>query len=147
MSFDNDPFPYLSPLTIVPNPIDDTENFMYFMNRFYEDAAESINVRKPPYFQIMISNVAADIPFLPRFGAYLVCVSGEVSTQPVKTWSLVKADQTAAGVINVLGTQAGTGDWAGNNLTITSTATNFQIAHDRASTTATFNIRWIGTQI
>lgn len=146
MSFDNDPFPYLPPRTIVPNPVDDTENFMYFINRFYEDAAESINVRKAPYFQIQISTTAQNIPFLPRFGAFILCVSGEVSSQPVKTYSLVKADQTAAGQIDVLGTQAGTGAWAGFDITITSTTTNFQIAHN-GSQTATFNIRWIGTQI
>lgn len=141
-----DPFPYVPPLTIVPNPQTDIENFMFFMNRFYEDVATAVNNREIPYFQIQVSNVATDIPRLPTFGAFLVCVSGFASDQPVKTWSLVKSDETSAGVINVIGTQAGTNVWAGVDLTITSNATNFQIAHN-GTLTETFNVRWIGTQI
>lgn len=145
MTFPRVSLPYLPPNTIVPvEDLDDT--FVQYLMRLYEEIAFNVNQRDYVYFPIAISDVSADIPNLPNFGAFIVCVSGVNSTQPVKTWSLVKADATAAGVINILGTQAGTGAWAGNNLTITSTATNFQIAHNRAGFTDNFNIRIVGTQ-
>ena len=147
MSLPNIPFSFVSPLNVIPNPIDDTENFLYFFNRFYEEVASAITDREIPYYQIAVTTAATNIPFLPTFGSYILCVSGDKSDLPVKTWSLVKSTEDAVGVINVLGTQAGSGSWAATNLTITSTATNFQIAHDRAGITETFNIKWIGTKI
>jgi hypothetical protein len=69
-----------------------------------------------------------------------------LTTLPTITASLCKASAIGAGSIAVLGSQVGTGAWAGNALTITSTATNFQIAHNRAGVTGNFNIRLIGTQ-
>jgi hypothetical protein len=137
--------PDLPTTTVVPPPSDEVTFVQYFM-RLYEDISSSVNAKDFNFFTIPISDVATNIPNLPNFGAYIVCVSGEDTDAPVKTWSLVKAQDTAAGVINVLGTQAGTNAWAGNDLTITSTATNFQIAHNRAGVTANFNIRIIGTQ-
>ncbi len=147
MTLPDVPFANLPPLTIVPHPVDDTENFMQWMNRFYEEIGFVANARVYPYYTINISDVATDIPNLPQFGAFLVMVSGIASTQPVKTWSLVKSTETAAGIVNFLGTQAGSGIWAGINLTITSTATNFQISHNLAGVTATFNISVMGTQL
>lgn len=141
------PFASLSPLTIVPHPVDDTDNFIQYLNRLYEEIAFVANARAVPYYTISISDVASDIPNLPSFGAFIVAVSGINSDQPVKTWSLVKSDESVAGVINILGTQAGTGDWAAINLTITLTATNFQIAHNLAGVTDRFNISVTGTQL
>ena len=150
MTFPISSFKNLPPLTIVPDPVDDKENFIQYFNRLYEQMAFVINERMTPYYAIPISDTPKDIPNLPQFGAFLVMVSGIDSSQPVKTWSLVKSDRGIAGVINILGTQAGTGIWAGIDLTITTTATNFQIAHNLVTvpaTTATFNIAVIGTQI
>ncbi len=145
MTFPQVELPLMPQSTIVPKPADEL-TFVQYMMRLYEDLAFAINYRDFTFFEIPISDVASDIPNIPNFGAFIVCVSGVDSTQPVKTWSLVKSTSTGAGVINVLGTQAGTGVWAATNLTITSTATNFQIAHNLAGVTANFNIRIIGTQ-
>lgn len=135
--------PTLPPNTIVPS---EDDQFIPFFNRFYEDAAFAINSKDSSYFTIPISDVPSSIPNVPNFGSFIVCISGTLSTLPTKTFSLCKADSTAAGSIAVLGSQVGTGTWAGNILTITSTATNFQVAHDRTGVTGNFNIRIIGTQ-
>lgn len=135
--------PSLPPNTIVP---ENEDLFISYLNRLYEEIAFCVNNKDNIYFQIPISDTAADIPNLPNFGAFIVCVSGTLTDLPTLTASLCKADATAAGTIAVLGSQVGTGAWAGNALTITSTATNFQIAHDRAGVTGNFNIRIIGTQ-
>jgi len=133
--------------------------FIPYLNRSYEDIALTVNNKDNIYFLTAITDTPQDIPNLPNFGAYIICVSGGPTqdpgapgtpatgtTLPTLTASLCKSDATAGGSIAVLGSQAGTGAWAGNNLTITSTATNFQIAHDRAGVTGNFNIRILGTQ-
>ena len=61
-------------------------------------------------------------------------------------YPLCKSSALAAGQVVVLGSQAGSGIWAGINLTITSTANNFQIAHNLANVAADFSIRICGTQ-
>lgn len=135
--------PSLPPNTIVP------ENeflFISYLNRLYEDIAFTVNNKDNIYFLAPITDTAADIPNLPNFGAFIICVSGALSTLPTITASLCKADATAAGSVAVLGSQVGTGAWAGNALTITSTATNFQIKHNRAGVIGNFNIRIMGTQ-
>lgn len=145
MSFPFNEQPFLATTTIVPKPSEDEDTFVQYLTRLYEDIAFAVNSKDFIFFTMPISNVPTDIPNVANFGAFLVAVSGIVSGQPVKTWSLVKSDANIAGVINILGTQAGTGIWAGINLTVTSTATNFQIAHNLA-TTADFNVRIITTQ-
>jgi hypothetical protein len=124
----------------------DDNLFIPYFSQLYEDIAFSINARDFNFFTIPISDVVTNIPTIPTFGAFIVCVSGLDTTLPTLTASLCKADATAAGSVTPIGSQVGTGTWAGNALTITSTATNFQIAHDRAGVTGNFNIRIIGTQ-
>jgi len=143
MTFPIIKLPSLPPNTIVP---ENDSLFIPYLNRLYEDIAFAVNNKDNIFFQIPITDTAADIPNLPNFGAYIVCVSGTDSTLPTLTASLCKADATASGSVAVLGSQVGTGAWAGNALTITSTATNFQIAHNRAGVTGNFNIRIMGTQ-
>lgn len=135
--------PSLPPNTIVP---EDDFLFIPYLNRLYEDIAFTVNNKDNTFFQIPISSTAEDIPNLPNFGAYLVCVSGTDTSLPTLTASLCKASSTNAGSIASLGSQVGTGAWAGNSLTITSTSTNFQIKHDRTGVTGNFNIRIVGTQ-
>lgn len=135
--------PSLPPNTIVP---ENESLFIPYLNRLYEDIANAVNAKDNNFFQIPITSTPSNIYNLPNFGAYLLCVSGTDSSLPCITASLVKSSAGVAGVINVLGFQAGTGAWAGNVLTITSTATNFQIAHDRAGVTGNFNINITGTQ-
>ena len=129
--------PELPPNTIVP---ENESLFIPYLNRLYEDIAFAVNNRDFIYFEIPITDTPTDIPNLPNFGAFVVCVSGTepqrdntgaiIGWLPTLNDSLCKADATAAGSIAVLGSQVGTGSWAGNALTITSTATNFQIAHN-----------------
>ena len=135
--------PSLPPNTIVP---EDENLFISYLNRLYEEIAFCVNNKDNTYFEIPITDAATDIPNLPNFGAFIVCVSGTDSTLPTLTASLCKSSASVAGSIAVLGSQAGTGAWAGNTLTISSTATNFQIAHNRAGVTGNFNIRIVGTQ-
>ena len=135
--------PSLPPNTIVP---EDEYLFIAYLNRLYEEIAFTVNNKDNIFYQIPISSTAANIPNLANFGAFIVCVSGSLTTQPTLTASICKADAGAGGSIAVLGSQVGTGAWAGFALTITSTATNFQIAHNNAGVTGNFNIRVIGTQ-
>jgi hypothetical protein len=146
MSFNNVQLPYLSPDTIVPSP-QEIMTFVQYLTRLYEDIAININARDFTAFSIPISDTAADIPNVARFGAFMVLVSGIESTLPTAVWALTKSSDAAVGVVNLLSSQAGTGAWAGNILTITSTTTNFQIKHNRAGITAGFNIRIVGTQL
>lgn len=135
--------PLLPPNTIVPI---NEDLFVPYLNRLYEDIASAVNSKDPKYYPMAISSSAQNILNVPSFGAYLICVSGVDETLPTITASLCKASKTGAGSVTGIGAQVGTGNWAGNALTISSTATNFQIRHDRAGVTANFNIRLIGTQ-
>ena len=143
MSFPNINLSPLPPNTIVP---EDEDLFIPYLNRLYEDIAFAVNERDNNYFPIPITDTPSNIPNVPNFGAFVLCVSGVDGTLPTLTVSACKSDATASGSIAVLGSQVGTGAWAGNALTITSTATNFQIAHNRAGVTGNFNIRILGTQ-
>lgn len=138
--------PFLPPNTIVPSPVDQEDIYIQYFNRLYEDIALAVNSKDFTFFSIPISDVAQNISNMANFGAFIICVSGIQSDQPTQTISLVKSSRTVAGTINVIGTQAGTGSWAGNLIVVSSTANNFQIRHDRAGVTASFNIRIIGTQ-
>jgi hypothetical protein len=140
-------FTNLSPLTVVPNPVKDTEQFLQWANRFYEEAAFCLNARVIPFYKIQITSTATDIPNLPTFGSFVICVSGVASDQPSAVWGLAKSTDDQAGQVFQVVASAGTGDWAGNLLFVTSTATNFQIRHNRAGVTEVFNISVFGTQI
>lgn len=134
----------LPPNTDIPK---DEELFIDYINRLYEDIAYAVNDRDFTFFPMQITNTASPIVNLPNYGAYIICVSGVDSGLPTITASLCKSDAGGAGVINVLGTQAGTvAPFAAATLTITSSATNFLINHSVAATSGNFNIRIIGTQ-
>lgn len=146
MSIDSSTFfpPSLDPTTIVPTT---HELFIPYFNRNYEDIANVVNNKDDKFFKFPITSSAQNIPILGIFGSYIICVSGSESTLPTITASLCKSDSTAAGSVVTLGSQVGTGAWAGNTIIISSSSTNFQIRHDRAGITGNFNIRVIGTQI
>jgi len=143
MTFPMVQLPSLAPNTIVP---ENKDLFIPYLNRLYEEIANVANSKDYKYFPISITDTAQNIPNIPNFGAFIICVSGIDSTLPTKTASLCKADSTAAGSVTGIGAQVGTGAWAGNAIVLSSTATNFQIRHDRAGATGNFNIRIIGTQ-
>ena len=136
-------FPFLPTTTVVP-----TEWSLYipYFNRVYEGFAQTINLKDNIYFPMAISSTPTNIVNLPQFGAFIICVSGISPDLPTITASLCKSTRGSSGAVSGIGSQVGVGDWAGNSLAITSTATNFQIAHDRTGVTGNFNIRIIGTQ-
>lgn len=136
--------PFLPPNTVIP---EDPKLFISYLNRLYEDIAFSVNYKDFIYFPMAITDTATSITNMFTYGSFLICVSGVDSGLPCLTASLCKSSSTAAGSISVIGSQAGTtAPFAAATLTITSTTTNFQIAHSVASTTGNFNIRFIGTQ-
>lgn len=135
--------PLLPPNTIVPESDD---LFIPYLNRLYEEIAFAVNNKVDTYFPIAITSVALPIPNVPNFGAFILCVSGVDSTLPTLTVSLCKSDATVAGSVAVLGSQVGTGAWAGNSLTVSTSATNFLISHNNAGVTGNFNIQILGTQ-
>lgn len=130
--------------TIVPR--DNEAIFITYLTRLYEDIAIVVNGKDSIYFTMSVTDVAQNIPNVANFGSFIIAVSGQTSTLPTKTASLCKADSTAAGSITGIGSQVGTGSWAGNTIIISSTATNFQIRHDRTGVSGNFNVRIIGTQ-
>lgn len=133
----------LPPNTIVP---ENKDLFIPYFNRTYEDIAFAVNGKDTIAFPFAITHMAQNIPNVNNFGSFLIAVSGSSSGMPTLTASLCKASSSSSGVINVIGSQAGTtGVWSGATLTITSTATNFQINHSVASTTGNFSIRLISS--
>lgn len=143
MTFPVFEFAFLPTTTVVPQ---NDDLFIPYLNRIYEEIAFAVNEKDDSYFPWPITDTAANFPNVPNFGAFIVCISGETTSLPTITASLCKASATGAGSIAVLGSQVGTGAWAGNALTITSTATNFQVRHNRTGVTGNFNIRVLGTQ-
>jgi len=130
--------------TIIPM-LDTPEIFIQYLNRLYEDIAFAVNNKDNIAFEMPISDLATNIVTLPRFGSFMIAVAGTTNTLPTGIWALCKSDTRVAGVIAPLTFQAGTTDWAGNVLTVTSTLTNFQIAHNRAGVTGNFSIRIISS--
>ncbi len=130
--------------TIVPS-LQTEDIFIQYLNRLYEDIAFAVNNKDNIAFEMPISSTARDIVTLPRMGSFMIAVSGTTNTLPTGIWALCKSDSRVAGTIVSLNFQAGTIDWAGNVLTVTSTATNFQIAHNRAGETGNFSIRIISS--
>lgn len=140
--------PSLPPNTIVPQ----NENlYIPYFTSLYQSVASAVNSKDVNFFPMGITDTAANIVNLPNFGSYTVCVSGATSGMPCIVVALCKASNAASGTIAVLTSQAGTvAPWLAATLTVTSTATNYQIAHSVVTTpiptTGKFNIRIIGTQ-
>ena len=130
--------------TIVP---DDDNLFIPYFTRTYENLAQAINAKDNTQFTAAITSTPTNIPNIANYGSFLLCVSGEGSGLPAITIGLCKASNAAAGASSAITSQAGTdAPWVGKVLTVTSTASNFQIAHNAAGVTGNFNFRIIGTQ-
>jgi hypothetical protein len=142
--------PSLTPTTIIP---ENRDLFISYQNRTYEDIANTVNDKVNTFYPVAITSTPTNILNLPTFGAFILAVSAEEAAQdgswpPTITVSLCKSSNSVAGVVSVLGSQAGQGGgvWGGKVLTVTSTATNFQIAHNATGVSGNFNIMYIGTQ-
>ena len=116
--------------TIIP---DGKEELKIWMNEFYQDVANSIETPEDLLFETSITSTATDMPNVPSYGSFMVVISGVESSLPTYSAVLNKSDKAVAGSIAALGSQAGTGTWAGVNLSITSTAGNYQVAHSGAA--------------
>jgi hypothetical protein len=136
-------FPLLPSTTIVP---EDWNIYIPYFNRLYEGIAQTVNQKDNNFYTMAITSTAVNILNVPNFGAFIICVSGSTTDLPTITASLCKASTTAAGSVTSIGSQVGAGLWDTYSLSITSTATNFQIAHNNTGVTGNFNIRIIGTQ-
>lgn len=144
MTFPQERFPFLPPNTIIP---ENEDLYIPYFNQLYEDIAYAVNYKDNNFYSMAITNTAKNIVNVPNFGAYIICISGSSSGLPTMTASLNKPSATVAGNIVVIDQQNGTvAPFVGAFLTITSTATNFQIIHSIPATSGNFNIRLIGTQ-
>jgi len=100
----------------------------------YNSIVDSLVRKKIFSFEMPIDNTARDIPFVPQSGAFLILVQGIDDGMPAYTAACSKVAVAAAGSISALDSQAGSGaTWNTITLAITSTATNFQIAHTKAA--------------
>lgn len=139
-------------LPLTTNVPSDPQLFDQYFIRLYEQISLAVNAKDFSFFTIPITTTPVNITNVANFGAFTICVSGEkVYTDggylPTLVVALAKSSIAVAGTIAVLTSQVGTGTaWAGSALTITSTGTNYQIAHNAAGLTGNFNIRIIGTQ-
>lgn len=150
MTFPSFQLPYLPPNTIVPPP-NNEDLFIPYLNRLYEEIALVVNSKDWRFFTFPIGSIPTNIPNIGNSGAYIICVAGIMDGMPALTYSLIKTNSTVAGVTQLIQTEQGTTigtntDWNGIKLLVTSTASNFQIAHDGASTLiGNFNMKFIGT--
>lgn len=142
--------PTIIPQGIVPRstvvPAED-KLFVPYFTRTYEDLADAINAKEGGYFVAPITGTATNIPNVANFGSFIICISGEESGLPCLTAALCKSSSSAIGSVVPLTFQAGSvAPWVAATLTITSTATNFQVAHSVVGQSGNFNIKIIGTQ-
>ena len=136
--------PNLTATTTVP---EEPELLIPYLTRQFEDISTSVNSRDFNFFPMAISPTAASIINLPTFGSFIICISGVASGLPCLTASVCKNASTSAASIAVLGSQAGTAvNFVGATLTLSSTASNIQVALVGSSSTGNFNVRFIGTQ-
>jgi hypothetical protein len=136
--------PSVAPNTIVPT---NEDLFNPYFIQLYEEIAFAVNAKDFNFYPIPITSTASNIPNVANFGSFIIAISGTTSGMPTLTVSCVKADSSVAGTVNVIGSQAGTiAPWVAATLTVSSTATNFQINHSVAGVTGSFNIRIVGTQ-
>lgn len=137
--------------TVVPPPSEDENDFIMYFNRLYEDIAFAVNNKDNVFSPISITSSATNIPNLPNFGAFIICVSGQETGMPSYVWALSKATANAAGTAVVLTSQVGTiTPWVGATLTISDSGvvnglSNYQIRHSVAGRSGNFNIRYLTT--
>ena len=99
----------------------------------YNNVIDSLVRKKIFSFEMPIDNTARNIQFLPQTGSFIILVQGTEDGMPTLTSVCSKVTVGGAGAIANLGSQAGSaGTWNAITLAITSTATNFQIAHTLA---------------
>jgi hypothetical protein len=136
--------PNLTSTTTIP---EDESLMIPYLTRQFEDISTAVNARDFNFFPMAIGPTAASIINMPTFGSYIICISGVGSGLPCLTASVCKNASTLAASIAALGSQAGTAtNFVGATLSLTSTASNIQVALVGTTFTGNFNVRFIGTQ-
>lgn len=136
--------PWLNQDTIVP---EDPKELTIWLTKFYEDVKDAIANQQDLFYIVSVTSTATDLPFVPSYGSFIILVSGVENTFPCASALANKSTKDAGGAAAIIGSDTGTGDWAGVDIAISSTATNFQIAHNGAATlSGTFIVRVIGTR-
>lgn len=98
------------------------------------EIADVVNKKIDKAEPITITSTPTNIRVIPQRGAFIVTVYGVKDQRPTLIAALVKSDEGVAGTITGVASQTtAIGAWSGVSLVITSTATNFQIAHSGAS--------------
>lgn len=145
MTYPRDEYAFLPSPGVIPNPVNDNDDFMRWMYSFYYILQEGINQRKPPHFSMEITDTFQNVPFEPSHGSFIILVGGEASDLPSEIFDYCKSDDTVAGTAGTLQFQQGTNAWAATQLFINATTSGFQIRHNNTGVRARFHIRIIGS--
>ena len=86
---------------------------------------DSLNNKKMKFYEMIISNKPENIPNLPGFGAFVICVQGEAPGQPSSIWACV-SDGTNLNETKILGLGS-------SSITITHVGKSFLIQQSIAS--------------
>jgi len=106
---------------------------------------DKVNQKAITSYEMLIDDTARPFPELAAIGAFIITISGIETGLPVGIYAVTKSANGVAGSISTLSSQAGTaaGTWAGNVLTVSSTASAFEVNHDR-SESGNFNVTITG---
>lgn len=103
---------------------------------------DAINGKKAFFQEMHITDTAQVVSGMPEYGAFLVCIEGEISGMPGGVYAYA-SNGTAATVSSIVA-QNGSGDWAGIGLTVAASGGNITVLHGLASTSAKFFISVLG---
>lgn len=119
--------------------IEDKEESLRITNTIID----ALNGKNVNFIETIVTSTNSIIPFMPEYGAFIICVQGEDSGMPTATYACCSSG--ANGSVGLLVQRAGEDDWAGVNITITAVGGNFQIVHTGAATlTAKFYLTILG---
>lgn len=105
---------------------------------------DKVNQKSITSYEMLIDDTARPFPELSAIGAFIITISGIETSLPVGVYAVTKSDNGVAGSIATLSSQVGTGSWVGNALTVSSTATAFEVKHNRAGISDNFNVTITG---
>jgi len=145
----------LADTVIVPDP-SDTDLFIPWLTRLYEDIALAVNQKDWLSFTIPIGQMSTPtvIPNIPNQGAFILIVAGTLDGMPAGVYSLIKSISTQAGAQPIIiqkqtgVTFNGNTAWNGVDIRVSNAdANNWTISHNAADATlvGNFNIRVVGT--
>lgn len=93
---------------------------------------DAVNGKNVNFIETMVSSTAADIPFMPEHGAFILCIQGEDSGMPTATYGCCSSGVNAS--VALIVRQHGEASWATVDITVTAVGGNFQIEHNGTET-------------